>query len=223
MKYGVYPVRPWNSFYLTTSGYLSPAYLAAHGKYHRGEDINKITGGDSDYGYPVQSMFPGQVIYADTPANSNWGGIVLIRTEDWLKEKIAAQLKIPLEVLEVQYAHLQHITVKEGMYINAGDHIGSIGKGGNNLFVAHLHLEMRRKSFSAFHPQGNTVHDLAETANSTIDPKLILSLPLGDFSDFIPSGRRELSAGRLIVNDGTAERGLILVNRVNDKIYVKRV
>lgn len=220
MSYGCWPVRPWEDFYLTDSGYLSPKYHSQYNKWHRGEDINRKTGGDTDLGYPVQSMFPGKVIYANQPEGS-WGGIVLIRTEEWLKNRISSALNISLEVLDMQYAHLMQISVKEGWYIDAGDHIGSIGKGGYNQYIAHLHLEARRRELPAWQPQGSDDAAKREVEEFTIPPKFLLNLPLTDMNETVANNRRTLDQGRLYVDDILKGRGTVIVNGIDDKVYVK--
>lgn len=222
MNYGVHPIRPWRDFYLTESGFLSQAYFDKFNRWHRGVDINKKSGGDSDLGYPVQSMFPGVVTYAEAPKGSSWGGIVVIRTEQWLTDRIAAYLNIELPILDMQYAHLMQISAEYGTMLNAGDHIGSIGKGAYNQYIAHLHLEARRQEFAPAAPQGNTDEHKDIALETCIDPALLLSIPLGDYSDMVPSGRRELAWGRLFMNDVLDGGGLVVTNRVSDKVYVKR-
>ncbi len=126
-----------------------------------------------------------------------------------------------LTVLDIQYAHLRQISVSVGMDVNAGDHIGSFGKGGNDKFFAHLHLETRRETLSATAPQGSTTEDLISTRFSTIDPKLILAnIPLGDFPTMVPTGRREI-IGRGFFNDLQHPGNSIIVNRIGDKVYLK--
>ncbi len=221
MNLGCYPVRPWDEFYLTDSGYLSEKYHESYKKWHRGEDINGRGGGDTDLGVTVQSMFPGQVLFAEAPESSSWGGIVLIRTEDWLKKQIEQKLNISLNVLDIQYAHLQHITVEKGMFINAGEHIGSIGKGGYNSYLAHLHLEARREDLSAAAPQGGDEAALELVKRYCIDPKLLLAnLPLSDFSELIPSGRKRIF-GRGYWKDQKEEGSEVVVNRIGDKVYLR--
>ena len=41
------------------------------------------------------------------------------------------------------YAHLKEISVSPGQKISARQKIGSIGRGYNNEWIAHLHLELR--------------------------------------------------------------------------------
>jgi murein DD-endopeptidase MepM/ murein hydrolase activator NlpD len=48
-----------------------------------------------------------------------------------------------------QYAHLQQRFVRKGNVIRRGDQIGTIGKGDENRFIAHLHFELRLKKLPA--------------------------------------------------------------------------
>ena len=57
-------------------------------------------------------MFPGTVI--EVASATGWGNVVLVRTDDWVREFVADWLNIELEVLDVQYAHLTNVSVVAG-------------------------------------------------------------------------------------------------------------
>lgn len=179
-----YPVRPWNQTKID-GFFLDAAYRAAYGRNHRGIDINGIGGGDTDLGLPVQSVFPGQVV--DVRTARSWGWTVLVRAEPWVSEVVAHHLGVEVPVLEVQYTHLHQTTVSVLDRVNAGDHIGSIGKGDRNQYFAHLHLEVRRSSFDATHPQGSDDADAAWVRKHCLDPlEVMTKVPMTDFGACLP-------------------------------------
>lgn len=215
-----YPLRPWQNFYVGKLGFLSPDYHAEYGKYHRGVDINGRGGGDTDLGYPVQSMFPGEVVYAAQPGS--WGGVVLVRSDEWVRAAVEKLLDVPLEVLDVQYAHLQQRSVAVGERLNAGEHLGSVGKGSFGQYLAHLHLEVRSRPFDAFEPQGGDDAARTRAQETCLDPTWLLkTLPLADRPGVIPEGRFE-SSFRLVEVEGVSyAQRRVVVNRILDKLYFK--
>lgn len=208
-----YPCRPWPAFYIA-AGFDDPNY--GTGRRHKGIDVNLRTGGDTDLGYPVQSMFPGQVVFASRPGS--WGGVVLVRSEKWVTEYVNGLLGTDWDSLEVQYAHLHQMTVRVGDYVNAGDHVGSIGKGGNNQYLAHLHLEVRSESRPADEPQSATV-----IPPGYVDPDLILQrVPLSDFGNVHPSRRLVVPASGVSIEGGFyADPKLVVTNSVSGKFYFR--
>jgi hypothetical protein len=107
------------------------------GVWHPGEDWNGRSGGDTDLGAPVYAIAHGRVLEADYNPKS-WGNLVLLEhalpdgTRVWS-----------------QYAHLQQLMVTAGQKVVRGQQIGAIGKGANNIYIAHLHFEIRRNKLSA--------------------------------------------------------------------------
>ncbi|WP_230629199.1 M23 family metallopeptidase [Methanosarcina barkeri] len=103
--------------------------------YHPGEDWNGNGGGNSDLGDPVYAVSNGQIIAAGN-YGKGWGNIILIQhllpdgTSVWS-----------------QYAHLDKIMVSSGNVVR-GQQIGTIGKGYNNEYLAHLHFEIRKENRS---------------------------------------------------------------------------
>jgi murein DD-endopeptidase MepM/ murein hydrolase activator NlpD len=185
-----YPVKPWRRYTVWPgTRFLDPAYLQSIGRHHQGIDLNYLSGGDSDLGAPVQAMFPGVVVAADD--YGSWGGIVLIESDEWVVKDIGRSIGTHLQRLDVQYAHLMQITVGVGERVAPGDHLGSIGKGGNNQYSAHLHLEMRRTRLAPNHPQGSG--DIARkfVEEHFIDPQRVMSAAsFADTSTVMP--RRQM-------------------------------
>lgn len=129
----VYPVKPWKEARVTVK-FLDPSYSAFRRSInlgpaeHPGIDINIGPPGNWDLGYPVRSIYRGEVVSADS--HRVWGNIVLI--------------KHPSLNAWTQYAHLDHMSVRTGDFVEEGEDIGSIGRGDpTKPFVAHLHFEVR--------------------------------------------------------------------------------
>ncbi len=163
-----YPVRPWSRCKIDAT-FLDVAYYRRFGRWHKGIDVNLVTGGDSDLGYPVQAMFPGEIVFAQNDVAS-WGGIVLLRADAATVQHAADMTGIVMDVLDVQYAHLGHVTVNEGDVVRPGDHLGSIGKGTFEQYIAHLHLEMRRTKRAAAEGQGGDDAAKARAKLHYLDP-----------------------------------------------------
>ncbi|MFD1732742.1 peptidoglycan DD-metalloendopeptidase family protein [Deinococcus malanensis] len=111
------------------TGFLDEGYLKATGSQHESVDFNAITGGDTDLGDPVYVVEGGTVRAAFW--HKGIGGIVLIEHPDGS---------------EAHYWHLRDIHVRKGSYLNAGDLIGQVGKGGRGQWYAHLHFGVRKKA-----------------------------------------------------------------------------
>jgi murein DD-endopeptidase MepM/ murein hydrolase activator NlpD len=107
------------------------------GPLHPGIDFNGNGGGDSDLGNPVYAVANGTVVFSGT-GSGNWGNIILIEHSLPDGRKVWSQ-----------YAHLQIRNVASGVNVNKGDQIGTIGKGNNNVYYAHLHFEIRTQSLAA--------------------------------------------------------------------------
>lgn len=175
-----YPVRPWEGC-KTDARFLEVRYFDKFQKWHKGIDINLKTGGNSDFGYPVQSMFPGEVIFAKRVVGT-WGGIVVVRADAATVQHAADMTGIVMDVLDVQYAHLEHVTVRAGDLVRASDHVGTIGRGTNTQYIAHLHLEMRRTVRDPAEPQGGDDNAKLLAQTHYLDPEQIMdALNLSDF------------------------------------------
>lgn len=99
--------------------------------YHTGWDLNGAGGGDSDEGMPVFSVSDGVV--SDVVKNNGplWGNIVVVwhpHLDRWSR-----------------YAHLKDIQCSVGQELQAGQQLGTIGKGYNGAFWAHLHFDIIKK------------------------------------------------------------------------------
>lgn len=123
--------------YRIASSFLDPLYYKSLGFWHPGEDWNGKGGGDTDLGDPVFAIAKGCVLAAaHFPV---WGNIILIQhlmPDGWDGLDNAC--------IWSQYAHLDQMYVKPGQMVDQDDLIGTIGKGDQDSFVAHLHFEIRR-------------------------------------------------------------------------------
>jgi murein DD-endopeptidase MepM/ murein hydrolase activator NlpD len=115
--------------------------------YHLGEDWNKKCGGDCDLGDTLSSISGGTVISKKNL--KTWGNIVIMRHD------------LGNLVIDSMYAHLKDVNVSEGELINRGKAVGTVGKGENNIFPAHLHFEIRDNltvgagtGYGSFKPKG---------------------------------------------------------------------
>ena len=106
-------------------------YIAqGHHSKHSGLDINlnKPPYGDVELGMPVYATCNGLVVFAGPTKGTSWGNVVIILSID------------DGELIFWRYGHLlDYIDV--GEYVKTGDIVGSIGKGYNNRYPAHLHLD----------------------------------------------------------------------------------
>ena len=130
----VYPVKPWSDTRISVS-FLDSSYndfrkmAGLPPAEHPGIDINIGSPGNWDFGYPVRSIYWGEVVSASK--HRVWGNVVLI----WH----------PTLNVWTQYAHLAHMSVRQGDVVEEGEDIGSIGRGDPaKPFVAHLHFEVRK-------------------------------------------------------------------------------
>lgn len=126
----IYPVKPPRD-YKIDAYFVDNNYYRLFGFHHTGIDINGRGGGNTDIGLPVYSIYGGIVTEAKA-GNGSWGNIVRI----WH----------PGLNIYTRYAHLDRILVKAGTEIPEGTHLGGIGRGRNNAFIAHLHFDMMLKN-----------------------------------------------------------------------------
>lgn len=124
-----YPVQPISK-YKIDSTFLDLNYYRNYKMWHTGIDINGVGGWDTDLGDPVYCVYDGIVTEACV-GGSTWGKIVRI----WH----------PGLNIYTRNAHLKDIRVRAGQVIKRGTLIGTIGKGANNIFPAHLHFDMMKK------------------------------------------------------------------------------
>jgi murein DD-endopeptidase MepM/ murein hydrolase activator NlpD len=215
-----YPCRPWQLIKID-AGFLDESYKREFGKWHRGIDLNGIGGGDTDLGFPVQSMFPGDVVDVNNRSQS-YGNTVMVRAEPWVRDFVAHALGRDLQVLDVVYSHLHQVSVTQGDRVNAGDHVGSIGKGGANQFPAHLHLEVRRLAVSSTFAQGSTDASRAEVLEQCLDPQeLLRKLPLADYATTLPQRRLVAPIAHMVYNDSDIEgERVVVMNRSGGKLFL---
>lgn len=153
-----FPVgKPDGTGYFVAAGLVDPQYRVERGFWHTGEDWNGVKGGDSDLGDPVFAAAHGLVITAQ-PFNI-WGNIVLLEHVMPTGQKVWSQ-----------YAHLKDMFVKRGDIIRRGELVGTIGKGGNNQFLAHLHFEIRLRNLPASKDGWKTEEDRETVLRSYAHP-----------------------------------------------------
>ncbi len=127
-----FPVgKPDARGYYVAAGLAEYPYYQRFGMWHTGEDWNSTRGGDSDLGAPVYATAHGRVTVARyyTPS---WGNVLLVEHNLPGGRKVWSQ-----------YAHLRDVFVQPGEIVRRGQKIGTIGKGHNNQWTAHLHFEIR--------------------------------------------------------------------------------
>ncbi|MGB9929549.1 MAG: peptidoglycan DD-metalloendopeptidase family protein [Methanosarcina sp.] len=106
-----------------------------NGIIHPGEDWNRGSG-DTDLGDPVYAVSNGRIIAA-TNYGKGWGNIVLVEHKLYDGTTVWSN-----------YAHLRDINVSNGN-VQRGQQIGTIGKGYNNQYWAHLHFEIRKANLAS--------------------------------------------------------------------------
>lgn len=120
--------------YYVAATFMDPNYhLDSNngGAWHTGEDWNGTGGGDTDLGDPVYAVAHGRVV-ASGHYTPSWGNIVLI------------EHRLPDGYLVwSQYAHVRDRFVAAGDIVSRGQQIGTIGKGDQDRWPAHLHFEIR--------------------------------------------------------------------------------
>ncbi len=118
------------------TGYRFLDWSTASGSYHPGEDWNIPGAGNGDWGEPVYSVANGKVVFSGW--NTALGNVILI--QHTLGEG---------EFVWSQYAHLDRRDVAAGQIVSRRQMIGTVGRGPNNRFTAHLHFELRKKDLPA--------------------------------------------------------------------------
>lgn len=118
------------------SGYGFLDWSIASNSYHPGEDWNIPGAGNGDWGEPVYAVANGKVVFSGW--NSALGNVVLI------KHSLSRN-----EFVWSQYAHLDQRHVATGETVWRRQQLGTVGRGPNNRFSAHLHFELRKKDLSA--------------------------------------------------------------------------
>jgi hypothetical protein len=133
-----FPVaKPDGTGYYVASGLAEEPYFERFKFWHTGEDWNDVRGGDSDLGAPVYTVAHGRVVTARY-FRPSWGNVILI--EHVLEDGTTVWS---------QYAHLQDRYVRKGDIVWRGQKIGTIGKGADDRWIAHLHFEIRTRELPA--------------------------------------------------------------------------
>ena len=118
------------------TGYDFLSWSNYSNSYHPGEDWNIPGIGNGDQGEVVYSIANGEVVFSGW--NTALGHVVLI------KHAISQD-----DFVWSQYAHLDERWVSKGQRVSRRQPIGTVGRGPNNRFAAHLHFEMRKVDLPA--------------------------------------------------------------------------
>lgn len=147
-------------------------WLFRPGSWHTGIDINGPGGGDTDLGQPVHSITTGTVVYAGLGRGNAWGNLVVIHH--------------PGPKVWTRYAHLNQIFVRLGDPVSVGQIIGSVGKGWQRRFPAHLHFDVIYREPPILELQGIDWSDwpgynLARVKATYVDPvKFLTKMQAGE-------------------------------------------
>jgi len=115
------------------------SYYKARGFYpngHLGEDWNGKGGGNTDLGDPIYSIAHGVVVYSED-YKQGWGNVVIIRHA--YREKNGQ-----INFIDSLYGHLLKRMVRKGDRVRRGEQIGTMGRGPYNMYLCHLHFEIRK-------------------------------------------------------------------------------
>ena len=106
------------------------------------------------------------VVVASLYSPESWGNIIMVRHDN-----------VPgYGTLWSQYAHLRtRSAIPVGDPVAQGKVLGTVGKGADDRFYAHLHAELRRADLPATYWPGNS-H--AKVRAGYIDPRDIIGRPL---------------------------------------------
>lgn len=118
------------------TGYRFLDWSRYSNSYHPGEDWNIPGLGNGDHGEPVYAVANGEVVFSGW--NTALGHVILI------KHAIS-----PHDFVWSQYAHLDQRWAAKGERVARRQPIGTVGRGPNNKFAAHLHFEMRKEDLPA--------------------------------------------------------------------------
>ncbi|NMB01577.1 MAG: M23 family metallopeptidase [Firmicutes bacterium] len=131
-----FPVGDRNGRGWGITGYAFLDWSNYSNSYHPGEDWNIPSAGNGDWGKPVYAVANGEVVFSGW--NTAMGNVILI------KHSIS-----PTDFVWSQYAHLDRRDVEKGDLVYRRQQIGTVGRGPNNSFAAHLHFEMRKEDLPA--------------------------------------------------------------------------
>jgi len=162
-----FPVGGPNGEGWAVTGYDYLEWSSVSGSWHPGEDWNIPGAGNNDLGEPVYTIGHGQVVFSGW--NSALGNVILVKH------------RLPDGVyIWSQYAHLDRRLVQAGDIVWRRQQIGTVGRGPNNRFAAHLHFEIRREDlpYNAWPRTNGVPWDAARVAQYWLHP-----------SDFIKQNR----------------------------------
>ena len=124
------------------------------GKMHTGLDINRCD--DVDEGLPVFAVADGLVVFAGVGAGS-WGNLVVIQHPDGIWSR---------------YGQLKTIApaIRKGATSARGAQLGSIGRGHQQQFNAHLHFDVCKTTLWQDNPSWWSANNPAEIESNYVDP-----------------------------------------------------
>lgn len=103
---------------------------------HLGEDWNGKGGGNTDLGDAIYSTAHGVVVFSED-YKRGWGNVVIIRHAYRGYNGL-------IQFVDSLYGHCKVRLVRVGDRVTRGQKIGTIGRGPNNMYTAHLHYEIRK-------------------------------------------------------------------------------
>jgi len=147
------------------TGYDFLDWSSYSNSYHPGEDWNIPGAGNGDQGKTVYAVANGEVVFSGW--NTALGNVILI------KHAIS-----PTDFVWSQYAHLEQRYVDRGDKVYRRQPIGTVGRGPNNTFAAHLHFELRKVDLPAnAWPRTNGVPwDRSKVADFWLHPSAFINL-----------------------------------------------
>ena len=118
--------------YYKASTFLEQDYYNRYKAWHTGEDWNDIRGGNSDDGAPFYCI--GHGVIEAMGFYPTWGNIILV------KHMFPKGL-----TFWSMYAHGRYMLpeLEIGTEVKRDEVLGTIGRGANDRFYAHLHFEIR--------------------------------------------------------------------------------
>lgn len=213
------PMTPWERMKVD-SKFLDNSYFRELGKWHHGWDINLNTGGDTDLGWPVRSIFPGTVV--EVGNYRSWGVNVRVKAPEWLRVLAEDKLRREISSLEANYCHLMHETVKVGDVLDAGFPVGAVGKGDKGQYLAHLHFELRTSALPANYGQGSTLQAREFAVENFIDPALWFRyFRHSDTPNVLPQRRLVQPVKVVNLNGREYDAAQAVVNLVGNKLWVR--
>ncbi len=131
-----FPVGDRNGRGWSVTGYRFLQWSNYSNSWHPGEDWNIPGAGNGDWREPVYSIANGIVVFSDW--NTALGNVVLIEHHLPNGAKVWSQ-----------YAHLDKRMVQKGDIVARRQQVGTVGRGPNHRFAAHLHFEIRKQPLPA--------------------------------------------------------------------------